>query len=88
MKSQYIKYSTQESVSSAITQNASIPLNVERMLAVQNSMSTLRSSDLTVCLTRHFRSLFLRKFNKQEESGEMFHFKDFNPDSLGYSRAF
>ena len=88
MKSQYIKYSTLESVPSTITQNTSIPLKVERMLAAQNSKSTLRTSDLTVCLTRHFRSLFLRKFNKQEESGEMFHFKDFNSDSLGYSRAF
>jgi len=88
MKSHYIKYRTQESASSAITQNASIPLKVERMLAAQNSMSSIRTSDLTVSLTRHFRSLFLRKFNKQEESGELFHFNDYIPDSLGYSRAF
>ena len=88
MKSHYIKYRTQESASSAITQNASIPLKVERMLAAQNSRSIIRNPYPTVSITGQFRSLFSRKFNKHEESGEMFRFKDFNLDSLGYSRAF
>ena len=88
MNSHYINHSKPVSVSRAHTQNTSIPLKMERMLAAQNSRSIIRTSDLTVSLTRHFRSLFLGKFNKQEESGEMFRFKDFNLDSLGYSRAF
>lgn len=88
MKSKYINYSTQESVPNAQTQNASIPLNVERMLATQNSRSTIRSSDLNICLTSHFRSLFLRKFNQRDESAKLFHLKSLNLDSLGYSRAY
>ena len=88
MKSQYIKYSTLESVPSTITQNTSIQLKMESMLAAQNSRSIIGNSYPPVSITGQFRSLFLRKFNKHEESGEMFHFKDFNRVSLGYSPAF
>jgi len=88
MNSHYINHSKPVSVSRAHTQNTSIPLKMERMLAAQNSRSIIRNPYPTVSITGQFRSLFSRKFNKQEESGEMFRFKDFNLDSLGYSRAF